>query len=149
MSEQNFSNHGRVVPLFHFFLLPVLLIGVGIHLDFLLKYYWSSPYLIFVGIFGVLSAVALLALAFLARVFALGVQDRVIRLEEQLRYERLLPDDLKARIGEFTINQLVSLRFASDAELPALARTVLDGKLNNRKAIKQMVRNWRPDHQRI
>ena len=92
---------------------------------------------------------ALLVLAFLARIFALGVQDRVIRLEERLRFERLLPDDLKPRIGEFTIDQLVSLRFASDAELPALARTVLDGKVNSRKAIKKMVQNWRADYQRV
>jgi hypothetical protein len=88
-------------------------------------------------------------LAFLARLFALGVQDRVIRLEERMRYQRLLPEDLKPRIGEFTINQLVSLRFASDAELPTLARKVLDGKMIERKAIKQMVQNWRADYQRI
>ena len=80
---------------------------------------------------------------------ALKVQDRVIRLEERMRYERLLTEDLKPRIGEFTISQLVSLRFASDGELPALARKVLDGKVNDRKAIKQMVQNWRADYQRI
>jgi len=56
---------------------------------------------------------------------------------------------LRLRIGEFSIAQLVSLRFASDAELPALARKVLDGKVSDRKAIKQMVQNWRPDYQRI
>ena len=76
---------------------------------------------------------------------ALKVQDRVIRLEERLRYERVLPSDLKARIGEFTVAQLVSLRFAGDAELPALARKVLDEKLSERKAIKQMVKTWKPD----
>jgi len=90
-----------------------------------------------------------LVMAFLARIFALGVQDRVIRLEERLRYARLLPDDLRARIGEFTINQLVALRFACDAELPVLARKVLDTKMNERKAIKRMVQNWRPDYQRV
>jgi len=56
---------------------------------------------------------------------------------------------LKTRINEFTINQLVSLRFASDAELPELARRVLDERLNSRKAIKQMIQNWRADYQRI
>jgi len=61
----------------------------------------------------------------------------------------LLPEDLKSRFGEFTNNQLVSLRFASDAELPALARTVLDGKVDNRRTIKQMIQNWRPDYRRI
>jgi Family of unknown function (DUF6526) len=100
-------------------------------------------------IVSILVSLALLILAFLARIFALGVQDRVIRLEERLRYERLLPDDLRPRINEFTINQLVALRFACDAELPVLARKVLDAKINERKAIKQMVQNWRPDYQRV
>ena len=80
-----------------------------------------------------------------ARMMALSVQDRVIRLEERLRYERMLPADMKPRIGEFTVEQLVSLRFASDAELPALARKVLDEKMTERKAIKQMVKSWKPD----
>jgi len=150
MSQQNFSNHVRFVPLYHFFVLPVLLIAVGTHVYSLYKYYASSShYFLFLGVFSVIVAVALLVLAVLARTFALGVQDRVIRLEERLRYERLLPDDLKPRIGEFTINQLVSLRFASDSELPALARKVLDANLNDRKAIKRMVVGWRADDQRI
>jgi Family of unknown function (DUF6526) len=79
---------------------------------------------------------------------ALRVQDRLIRLEEQLRYARVLPADLQPRIGEFTIAQIVSLRFASDAELPALARKVLDGKMQDRKAIKQMIQNWKADYVR-
>ena len=149
MSEQNFSNHAKFVPLFHAFVIPVLVINLGVHVYSLFKYSMNSPYFIFVGIFSIVLAVVLLVLAFLARIFALGVQDRVIRLEERLRCERLLSDDLKPHIGEFTIDQLVSLRFASDAELSALARTVLDGKVNSRKAIKKMVQNWRADYQRI
>jgi hypothetical protein len=82
---------------------------------------------------------------FLARVFALKVQDRVIRLEERLRMERLLPADLQARIEEFSVPQLVGLRFASDAELPELARKVLDEKVKEAKAIKRMVKSWRGD----
>ena len=149
MSQQNFSNHTRFVPMFHFFVVPVLVINVGLHVYSLFKYPMNSPFTVFVGLFGIVVAVALLVLAFLARLFALGVQDRVIRLEEWLRYERLLPEDLKPRFGEFTINQLVSLRFASDTELPALARTVLDEKVTDRKTIKQMVQSWRADYQRV
>jgi len=85
----------------------------------------------------------------LARRFALGVQDRVIRLEERLRMETLLPDDLKSRIEDLTTDQLIGLRFASDAELSGLVRRVLDGDLTDRKEIKQAVENWRADHQRI
>jgi hypothetical protein len=144
MNEQNFSNHAKVVPGFMFLVLPVLLLNLvqsAIN--------WKAAHYSFAGLVGVLLAIALIRLAFFARAFALGVQDRVIRLEERLRYQQILPEDLKSRIGDFTVNQLVALRFASDAELPALAREVLDGKVDNRKAIKRMVQNWRPDFQRV
>jgi hypothetical protein len=153
MNEQNFSNHGKLVPMFHFFVIPVLIANVIWNIvstsRILGRSAAISASLLAAVAFSILVSIALLLLAFLARLFALGVQDRVIRLEERMRYERLLPDDLKPRIGEFTINQLVSLRFASDAELAALARKVLDGRMNERKVIKQMVQNWRADYQRI
>ena len=143
MAEQNFSNHGRFFPPFHFFVLPVLLINF-----FWSLYRWKTSGFSVDGFEYVVLAAALAAGFVSARIMALSVQDRVIRLEERLRYERLLPADLKPRIGEFTINQLISLRFASDAELPALARKVLDEKLNDRKTIKQLVKNWKPDYLR-
>jgi hypothetical protein len=153
MNEQNFSNHGKFVPMFHFFVIPVLIANAIWNIVSASRILGHSAAisasLLAAVAFSILVSIALLLLAFLARLFALGVQDRVIRLEERMRYERLLPDDLKPRIREFTINQLVSLRFASDAELPALAREVLDGKMNERKVIKQMVQNWRADYQRI
>jgi hypothetical protein len=95
-----------------------------------------------------LVAAALLLLALFARMFALTVQDRVIRLEERLRFVRVLSAELKPRIGEFTLNQLVALRFAKDEELPELAKKVLAEKLNDRKQIKQLIKNWRPDYLR-
>ena len=76
------------------------------------------------------------------------MQDRVIRLEMRLRLEQVLPADLKPRIPQFTVNQLVSLRFASDAELPDLVRRVLDEKMNNRKSIKQLIKTWKADYLR-
>src|SRR5258708_30313282 len=82
----------------------------------------------------------------LRRLFAIAVQNRVIRLEERMRLERLLPADLKARIGEFTCGQLVAMRFACDAELPALARKVLADNIQGRNAIKQMVQTSRADY---
>ena len=92
-----------------------------------------------------LLAVALVIVYLFARAFALTVQDRVIRLEMRLRMREVLPADLLPRIPEFTRGQLVALRFASDAELPALARRVLDERLTDRKAIKQLVREWQAD----
>jgi len=145
MAEQNFANHTKFFPLFHFFVLPVLLVNLGIQV-YRLKELWTT--FTFRSIFNVLLALALIAGFLSARRFALAVQDRVIRLEERLRYQRLLPADLQPRIEEFSVAQLVSLRFASDAELPALARKVLDEKMQERKAIKQLVKNWKPDYLR-
>jgi hypothetical protein len=152
MNQQTFANHGKIAPAFHFFVMPVLLLNViwDIVSAFRISAHSAISLSVLAGfIVSILVSIAFLVLAFLARIFALGVQDRVIRLEERLRYQRLLPDDLKPRIEEFTINQLVALRFACDAELPMLARKVLDAKISERKAIKQMVQNWRPDYQRI
>jgi hypothetical protein len=145
MAEQNLANHTKFFPLFHFFVLPVLLVNLGIQV-YRLYEFWNT--FTFRGIFNVLLALALIAGFLSARRFALAVQDRVIRLEERLRYQRLLPADLQPRIEEFTVAQLVSLRFASDAELPALARKVLDEKMQERKAIKQLVKSWKPDYLR-
>jgi len=143
MSEQNFANHTRRVPPFHFFAMPV----------FMINFFWSLYRLwqlgfSFAGIFGVILAAALVILPLSARMFALTVQDRVIRLEERLRYERVLPAELQSRCGELNLGQIVSLRFACDAELPALARKILDEKLKERKAIKQLIKSWKPDYLR-
>jgi Family of unknown function (DUF6526) len=148
---QNFSNHAKIVPAFHYFLLPVLfinMVGASHWVYATARHEWGLSHLIH-AILNLLLAIALLMLAFLARIFALGVQDRVIRLEERLRYQQLLPEDLRPRIHEFTTNQFVALRFASDTELPALARKVLADNVKDRKAIKQMIQNWRADYQRI
>jgi Family of unknown function (DUF6526) len=139
MAEQNFANHRRTFPLFHFFVLPVMLINVFWSIYRLWKGFSLD------GCERLLVAIALLGGFLAARMMALTVQDRVIRLEERLRYERVLPADLKARIAEFTVPQIICLRFASDAELPTLARKVLDDKMSERKVIKQMVKSWRPD----
>jgi len=136
---QRFENHTKFVPAFHFVVLPI----------FLLNLVWSIVRVIHSLSWGtvvsLLVSIALLLLAFTARIFALTVQDRVIRLEMRLRMQQVLPAELQPRVGEFTVNQLVSLRFASDGELPALAQKVLDEKLQDRKAIKKMIHSWQPD----
>jgi hypothetical protein len=141
-SPQTFANHARFVPAYHFVAFPLFAINFFFTLyQVVTGFTWGN-----LVAFGV--AVALILLFFLARVMALTVQDRVIRLEETLRMRALLPADLQPRIGEFTVKQMVALRFASDGELPDLARQALDGKIQDQKAIKQMVRHWRADHQR-
>lgn len=143
MAEQNFANHGKLVPAFHFFVLPVMLINFGWSI-----YRWIHTEFRLDGFVGIVVAAALFTGFALARVMALKVQDRVIRLEERLRFERVLPADMHSRIPEFTVDQFVALRFASNSELPELARKVLDEKLNDRKEIKKMIKVWRPDFAR-
>jgi hypothetical protein len=139
---QTFSNHTRYDPPFHFFVLPVFAISLiativnlvrrpGLH---------SAWVLVFM--------VAAVVVVFKTRLNALKVQDRVIRLEERMRLASLLDESLRPRIGEFTESQLVGLRFASDAELPALAARALSEKLS-RDEIKKAVQQWRPDYWRV
>ena len=136
---QTYKNHARLMPAYHLFVLPVLFV------NFLnaIRHVWLLPTLSMVG--QLLVAAALLTLAFVARIMALTVQDRVIRLEMRLRLRDILPADLQPRIAELTRGQLVALRFASDAELPALARDVLDGRTTTTKDIKMRVKNWQAD----
>ena len=143
MTEQTFANHGRFVLLYHYVTAPILLLNV------LWNLYRAVTGFSVDAVLGAAVALALLFLFFFARVFALGAQDRVIRLEERLRLQALLPDDLRARVNEYSTDQLVAMRFASDADLPALARRVLDEKIGDRKTIKQAIKTWRPDYQRV
>ena len=143
MSEQHFKNHMRFVPSYHFFALPVFGINFVWSL-YTLRYLGVS----FAGIFGVILAAAFVVLALRARFFALAVQDRVIRLEERLRYERVLAEELRWRADELTVDQFIALRFASDDELPTLLKKVLDEKITARTPIKQLVKNWRADYLR-
>jgi len=138
-SPQTFANHARLVPAYHYVAFPLFAINFFFALyQVVTAFSWAN-----LVAFGV--AVALILLFFVARLMALTVQDRVIRIEETLRMRALLPADLQPRIGEFGVKQLVALRFASDAELPELARKVLDEKIRDQKAIKQMIRDWRAD----
>ncbi|HEX4021480.1 MAG TPA: DUF6526 family protein [Acidobacteriaceae bacterium] len=139
---QSYANHSRFDPWFHFFLAPVLILtflGTIVHLV-------RHPHLM--NGWHVILAFALIVLAVKCRTYALKVQDRVIRLEERMRLHALLAEPLRARIGELDVKQLVALRFASDAEVPALVQKTLDEKLDP-KQIKQAIQNWRGDYLRV
>lgn len=141
-SGQNYRNHARFFPLFHFFVVPVLVLNVlnGI------RHVWMSPNRS--TAFGLLVAIALVMAALASRLMALKVQDRVIRLELQGRMRGVLPADLQTRMHQLTPAQMVALRFASDRELADLVRDVLDGKLANQKAIKGRIEDWQGDYLR-
>jgi hypothetical protein len=144
MSEapQSYKNHAKFVPPFHFFAFPIAAVSaVSLSVHAVHHPSWDP-------VIAALMGWALVVMFFMSRIFALTVQDRVIRLEMRLRLRELLPPDLHPRIKEFTRNQLVALRFASDRELPALARRVLDEKLDDRKAIKLLIQEWQADNLR-
>jgi hypothetical protein len=136
---QSYKRHARWLPAYHFFVMPVLLANV----INAIRHVYLAPVL---GMFfQLVVAVALLMLGFLARIMALTVQDRVIRLEMRLRLRGILPPELHPRIHELTHRQLVAMRFASDEEMADLVRAVLSGKLASSNEIKQAVKNWQAD----
>lgn len=140
---QNFANHRRIVFQYHVVAFLLILVNVG-YAAWMTVTAFSVANLMYL-----LLVIAAFLLFWYARIFATGVQDRVIRLEERLRLDRLLPAELRPRVGDFTVAQLVALRFASDAELPGLAQEVMDQNIQDRDEIKRKVREWRTDDCRV
>jgi hypothetical protein len=146
---QTFANHTRFDPAFHFFVLPVLLLGLVLSLVHFFAHITEGDMREHVHAFLlIVLASALLTLALKERLYSVKVQDRVIRLEERLRLAILLPEPLRGRIPELTEDQLIGLRFASDSEIPKLVERTLKEKLS-RKDIKKAIQNWRPDYWRV
>jgi uncharacterized membrane protein YciS (DUF1049 family) len=140
---QDYANHRKFVRGFHYVLSPILMI------NFVYSAYVAVTSFSLDSVIGLLLAVGLVMLGLYARLFALGAQDRVIRLEERLRLHDLLPPDQKGVVDNLTTEQLVALRFASDGEVGALVATVIGEGIQKRDEIKKRVTNWRPDHQRL
>jgi hypothetical protein len=145
MSEkvpQTFKNHARFDPLFHFFMVPAAAITM-------VRSIWSvkeNPSLNSAWV--VIATLAVVVAVFKIRLYALRVQDRVIRDEERQRLERLLQEPLRSKIGQLSVPQLVALRFASDGEVAGLVEKTLAGNLAP-KQIKEAIANWRPDYFRV
>ena len=145
MSEkrpQTLANHAKIDPPFHYVILPLLIICFGFAIYFVI--HRTTVLLVWLAVL----TLTVLLLAFKCRIYALKVQDRVIRLEERLRLSALLPEPLRARIPELTEAQLIALRFAPDQEIPSLVEKTLRENLDP-KAIKQAINNWRPDYWRV
>lgn len=151
MSEtaQNFANHTRIVKPFHLGVFPVLVLNFIWSAVLFITGLTAGVWSILAGLVGLLLAVVLIGMFFFTRIFALTVQDRLIRLEMHLRLREVLPEDLKPHIGELTVGQLIALRFASDAEMPELMRTVLSEKIVSRSEIKKRIKDWQGDYLRV
>jgi hypothetical protein len=142
-TAQNYENHTRWHPPFHFFLAPLLL------LNFIFAAVQLYRFRDLDHVWLLLLAVGLIVLGALARTNALRVQDRLIRLEEHLRYQQVLPQPLAQSAGGLTLSQVLALRFASDVELPGLVQQVIDGNLKKGDEIKRAVKDWRADDLRV
>jgi hypothetical protein len=140
--SQTYKNHARFFPPFHFIAAPILLLNLLNEL----RHVWLNPNRS--TAFAALVAFGLVVGLLAARLMALRVQDRVIRLEMQLRMRNILPADLHSRLHELRPSHLVALRFAGDRELADLVRDVLAGKYKTQKEIKLAVREWQADYLR-
>jgi len=146
---QNYANHTRLDPPFHFFLLPVFGLGLILTLIHFFYHLRESDFRDNIHSFLlIVLAVAMVVVVVKERLYSLKVQDRVIRLEERLRLMQILPEGLRSRIPELSEDQLCGIRFASDSEVPKLVERALNEKLT-RKQIKQSIQNWRPDYWRV
>jgi hypothetical protein len=139
---QRLKNHTMLDPPFHFFLAPVGFILLILSIIEAVNHPSTMAYI------DIVVMVWLIVLIFKTRIYSLKVQDRLIRLEERLRLAQVLPAAQQSRVPELNCDQLIGLRFASDAELPGLVEKALAGNWN-RKQIKAAVQNWRPDNWRV
>jgi hypothetical protein len=144
-AEQNFKNHARFDPIFHFFLLPVLLANI-VRSIYVTIHQW--PRHSGIHLWWIVMSVAWFMTTGLVRGYANKNQDRIIRLEERLRYTALLSPDLLAKSNALSLSQIIGLRFASDAELPALIERTLAENLT-KKQIKENIQTWRADNVRV
>ena len=142
-TDQSFANHTRWHPPFHFFILPVMWINfIYSIVQLVMTPGWYSGWWVVVSL-------ALALLTVFVRTNSLKVQDRIIRLEERLRYQQLLSSAVAKQTGGLSMGQICALRFAADEELEALVSAVAAGKLARPKEIKQAIKNWRSDTFRV
>ncbi len=142
-STQTYATHARFMPMWHYFVFPILGINVIVALVATIRHFSSS------ALWWLVVSLALVLTALSSRLMALKAQDRLIRLEESLRLARILPDDLRAAGAGISADLLIGLRFASDAEVPDLVRRIAKGELTTQAQVKKAIGTWRPDTYRV
>ncbi len=143
---QNYSNHTRWYPLFHFVVVPLLALNFFEHA---VRIYTNTGAERWEQVFWTIFSISLILLALASRLQALKAQDRTIRLEERLRYREILSPELAAKASDMRVGQIIALRFASDAELPELVERTLNGEFATTKEIKLAIKTWRGDYLRV
>jgi len=145
-APQSFKNHTRWDPAFHFFIAPVMLLNV------IATVYWYFHHHMHThlhsGLWLILISITLLVLTVRVRNYALQNQDRLIRLEEKLRLAATVTPSELIELDSLTTKQYIALRFASNPELPELARRAIRENLTP-KQIKESIKSWRPDNDRV
>jgi hypothetical protein len=140
--KQSFEKHAQWTPIYHFVASPL----VAFYAVYKITQFFKAPGS--ATAWEAAFAIGVMATVWSARIMALTVQNRVIRLEMRLRLREVLNADLAKRIPELTTRQLIALRFASDAELPNLVERTLKGEFPTGKAIKAAVKDWQSDYLR-
>jgi hypothetical protein len=143
--SQSYQNHVRFDPVWHFFIAPAMLVNIIVSV-YETIHHWPEQRALF--LWWVFLSIVLFMEVGRARQHSLIAQDRIIRLEEKLRFHALLPPDLLARSQTLSVRQIIALRFVADAELPEMVRRTLDENLTP-KQIKQTIQSWRPDYLRV
>ena len=137
---QTHATHRRYYPLYHFVVLPMILLNVVVRVVYAFRHagarmvWWE-----------VIFALTLALFAWTARSMALRVQDRLITFEETIRLTSCVGEDIRHRVHELSAGELIALRFCDNAEVDELTRAVLEGQLRGRENIKRRIRKWRPD----
>jgi hypothetical protein len=142
---QTYKNHTRFDPVWHYFILPVMLLNILFSIAATI-HHWPNHRVLFC--WWILLSIVLFMAVGTARGHSLKAQDRIIRLEERLRMSALLSPEEFKRSSALTESQLIALRFADDDELPALVKRTLDQGLTQ-KQIKESINSWRPDYFRV
>jgi hypothetical protein len=142
---QNYKNHSRFDPMFHFFLVPIMLLNIAVSITYCVHHFAQHRHM---APWYIVMSVALFLLTGMTRGYALKAQDRIIRLEEKLRLAALVSPSELAELDSLTMRQYIALRFASNPELPELARRAIREKLTA-KQIKEAIVAWRADNDRI
>lgn len=144
MTEQNFKNHGRMVPLFHYGAFSAALFPLVITIIHFVKAVIDGSGRLHAAAMVSLVLAVVLALWYV-RAFALKAQDRAIRAEENFRHFVATGKPFDSRLR---MSQIIGLRFAGDDEFVALAKKAVDENLSQ-KQIKAAVTNWKADNNRV